>query len=100
MKYFIGCVLSVAGIGLFFLHQVFFGIVLLCVGGFLAFSSDYFKETNSNTYDNLVPDCPNCKSHNTRKISTVGRVASASTFGLASSSIGKQYICDKCGHKW
>lgn len=101
VKYIIGCVLSVAGVVLFFLHQGGWGFVLLCVGGFLALTSEYVKETTAETYNNnSVPNCPNCNSNETRKISTIGRVASVETYGLASSTIGKQYICDKCGHKW
>lgn len=100
-KYIIGCVLSVVGVGLFFLHQGFLGFVLLCVGGFLALTSEYVAETNAETYsNNSVANCPNCNSNETRKISSIGRVASVGTYGLASSTIGKQYICDKCGHKW
>lgn len=46
------------------------------------------------------PECPMCKSRNTRKISTTNRVVSVSVLGLASSKIGKQYECFNCGHKW
>lgn len=44
--------------------------------------------------------CPVCNSVNIKKISTIGRIASIATLGLASSKIGKQYQCNKCGHKW
>lgn len=46
------------------------------------------------------PHCPMCKSTDFSKISTGSRMASIFAFGLASSSIGKQYKCNKCGHKW
>lgn len=46
------------------------------------------------------PHCPMCKSTDFSKITTTSRMASVFAFGLASSSIGKQYKCNKCGHKW
>ena len=46
------------------------------------------------------PECPMCKSHNTRRISTANRALSIATVGLASSKIGKQYECINCKHKW
>lgn len=46
------------------------------------------------------PHCPMCKSTDFSKITTGSRMASIFAFGLASSSIGKQYKCNKCGHKW
>lgn len=46
--------------------------------------------------------CPNCGSTNVKKISTTKRLFSAELFGLASSSIGKQFQCmeKNCGYKW
>ena len=46
--------------------------------------------------------CPNCGSTNVKKISTTKRLFSAGLFGLASSSIGKQFQCmeKNCGYKW
>ena len=51
-----------------------------------------------HAYDH--PECPMCKSHNTRRISTANRAISVATVGLASSKIGKQYECFNCKHKW
>ena len=48
----------------------------------------------------LVGKCPMCNSTNFSRITTGARMVSVMTFGLASSSIGKQYKCNKCGHKW
>lgn len=46
--------------------------------------------------------CPNCGSTNVKKISATKRLFSAELFGLASSSIGKQFQCmeKNCGYKW
>ena len=46
------------------------------------------------------PKCPICGSRNTAKISTLNRVVSVSTLGLASSKIGKSYQCNNCKSKW
>ena len=46
------------------------------------------------------PQCPACHGNNTRRISTTKRVVSTSVVGLASSTIGKQYECLDCKHKW
>lgn len=46
------------------------------------------------------PQCPACKGYNTQRISTTKRVVSTSMVGLASSTIGKQYECNDCLHKW
>ena len=51
-----------------------------------------------HAYDH--PECPMCKSHNTRRISTTNRAASIALVGLASDKIGKQYECFNCKHKW
>ncbi len=40
--------------------------------------------------------CPYCKSANTKKISTTGRVASVLSFGLLSKKVGKQWYCNDC----
>lgn len=58
------------------------------------------KAMKQQKYAYEHPECPMCKSHSTRKISTANRVVSVSLLGLASSKIGKQYECFKCGHKW
>ena len=44
--------------------------------------------------------CPYCGSSDTKKIGAVNRLASVATFGLASSTIGKQMQCKKCGNKF
>lgn len=44
--------------------------------------------------------CPVCGSNKVWRISTGDRVASVYMVGLASSTIGKQYQCSSCGHKW
>ena len=44
--------------------------------------------------------CPVCDSTRYEKISTLNRVVSVELVGLASSKIGKQYKCKKCGHLW
>lgn len=49
---------------------------------------------------NYSPDCPVCHSHNTSKISMLSRSMSVELFGLASDTIGKQYVCLDCRHKW
>lgn len=46
------------------------------------------------------PQCPACHGFNTQRISTTKRVVSTSLVGLASSTIGKQYECLDCQHKW
>ena len=46
------------------------------------------------------PKCPHCGGNNTSRISTTGRVISTTALGLASSTIGKQYQCYDCKHKW
>ena len=46
------------------------------------------------------PKCPHCNSTNFRKISTTSKVVSTGILGLASSTIGKTFVCNKCGYKW
>lgn len=46
------------------------------------------------------PKCPLCGGSNTARISTAGKVVSTAALGLASSTIGKQYQCYDCKHKW
>lgn len=46
------------------------------------------------------PQCPACRGYNTQRISTTKKVVSTSLVGLASSTIGKQYECLDCKHKW
>ena len=44
--------------------------------------------------------CPVCDSTACERISTLNRVVSVELVGLASSKIGKQYKCQRCGHMW
>lgn len=46
------------------------------------------------------PQCPSCGSTNIVKISAISRTISVELAGLASSSIGKQFQCKRCGYKW
>ena len=45
----------------------------------------------------LIITCPYCQSNNTKKISGGARWLSTGLFGLASSKVGKQWHCNKCG---
>lgn len=54
----------------------------------------------SHSAQTYIPKCPNCGSHNTKRISAVSRGVSTSLSGLASPVIGKQYECKNCGHLW
>lgn len=56
--------------------------------------AEYTVEAHENR---SVVHCPYCQSTNTQRIGVVGRSVSAATFGLASSKIGKQWHCNKCG---
>ncbi|MGN0675843.1 MAG: hypothetical protein ACI4KG_08815 [Oscillospiraceae bacterium] len=40
--------------------------------------------------------CPYCKSENVKKISSLNRIVSVGTLGLAGSKIGKQWHCNNC----
>lgn len=44
--------------------------------------------------------CPNCGEHAGHEISTMKKVISVGTLGLASDKIGKNYECKNCGYKW
>lgn len=46
------------------------------------------------------PQCPACHGYNTQRITTASRVIGTAMVGLASSTIGKQYECLDCKHKW
>lgn len=46
------------------------------------------------------PKCPNCGSKNTKRITKTKKVISTAAWGLASSTIGKQYKCNNCKHLW
>ena len=47
-----------------------------------------------------VAKCPHCGSTSFKRISTTKKVVSTGLFGLASSTIGKTFSCNKCGYKW
>ena len=44
--------------------------------------------------------CPNCKKPTGEKLSTLGKAASVSAFGVASNKIGKTYQCRSCEYLW
>ncbi|MEG0513571.1 MAG: hypothetical protein RR653_12755 [Clostridia bacterium] len=46
------------------------------------------------------PKCPTCGSTSISKITATSRFASVFAWGLASTSIGKQFKCEHCGYKW
>lgn len=46
------------------------------------------------------PQCPACNGYNTQRIGVIKRSVDVEIFGLASSTIGKQYECLDCQHKW
>lgn len=58
------------------------------------------EEREERLYEIEHPECPNCKSRNTHRIKNTSRIISVAVLGLASSKIGKQYKCGKCGHMW
>ncbi|MBP3637464.1 MAG: hypothetical protein J6K13_07905 [Clostridia bacterium] len=70
-------------------------IVDKIIDNFYTARAEYLAKERANK-----PHCPMCKSTDFSKITTGSRMASIFAFGLASSSIGKQYKCNKCGHKW
>lgn len=55
------------------------------------------KISKSSQQTQIQIQCPYCKSYHTEKISTISRGASTVALGLASSKIGKQWHCNKCG---
>lgn len=52
------------------------------------------------TPEKITIKCPNCGSTNTKRVTATSRMAGVLTLGLASSSIGKQYMCKRCKYKW
>lgn len=52
------------------------------------------------TPEKIIIKCPNCGSTNTKRVTATSRMAGVLTLGLASSSIGKQYMCKRCKYKW
>lgn len=58
------------------------------------------KKREQEIYKAQHPKCPHCGGNNTSRITTTGKVISTAALGLASSTIGKQYQCYDCKHKW
>ena len=52
------------------------------------------------TPEKIIIKCPNCGSTDTKRVTATSRMAGVLTLGLASSSIGKQYMCKRCKYKW
>ena len=67
---------------------------------FISSTKDFQANVEREYREKSVGNCPHCGSYKTYKISTIGKVASVEMLGLASSTIGKQYGCHNCGHKW
>ena len=59
----------------------------------------YIPNKQQTNQQSKIPtiECPYCHSTNTHKLSTISRGTSTLMFGLASSKIGKQWHCNKCG---
>lgn len=47
-----------------------------------------------------IPKCPTCGSTNVKPISGTKRWIGTGLFGLASSDVGKSYVCNNCKYKW
>lgn len=47
-----------------------------------------------------IPKCPTCGSIDIKKLSLTRKSFSVEMVGLASSSIGKTFVCKNCGYKW
>ena len=58
------------------------------------------NQKRDEKYNNYRLVCPVCGARLVKKISTANRAVSVAAVGMASSKIGKQYECDRCGHKW
>ena len=58
-------------------------------------SLDEFAEAQRPSTPTVT--CPYCQSTDTKKISGTSRWVSTGLFGLASSKVGKQWHCRKCG---
>lgn len=76
--------------------------------GYEFISQKYAENCNQDTLQQIAavnvrnssPKCPVCGSTSIKRISTLNRLGSIATFGLASGKIGKQYECKSCKHKW
>ena len=62
-------------------------------------SRNFISSLHKSRLDNQKK-CPHCSSTSYRRISTTKKVVSTGVFGLASSTIGKTFECNKCGYKW
>ncbi len=60
----------------------------------------YGKPKESSPQNEHTIKCPACGSTKVKKISAAKKVISTELLGLASSDIGKQMVCDKCGYKF
>lgn len=65
----------------------------------------FYEERNRREKELSAPQkitikCPNCGSTDTKRVTAISRMAGVLTLGLASSSIGKQYMCKRCKYKW
>lgn len=76
--------------------------------GFEHIMTLYNQHGNGNSFQQITNTnvmlkgmkCPMCSSANIKRITTMRRLFSVATFGLASSKIGKQYECKICKHMW
>lgn len=102
--WFAGCILIAIGL----MYEPIFiviGLIILFTGIGINANTKQGQEIaeaneKNSILKNSVGKCPHCGSLNTRKLSTTGKLVGTTLLGLASSSIGKQYVCNKCGHKW
>lgn len=63
-------------------------------------SVNWSKAISRNDGDIHTPKCPTCGSTNIKKVSLFRKNVSINTFGLASGSMGKTFVCKNCGYKW
>ena len=62
--------------------------------------NQYIQEEKNKKFQESLPPtatCPYCKSTSTKKISGTSRWLSTGFWGIASSKVGKQWHCTKCG---
>ena len=81
-----------------------FGICVKCGCAITLESSPEWEKSRQEAIEaqNKKPStptvtCPYCQSTDTKKISGTSRWISTGLFGLASSKVGKQWHCRKCG---
>ncbi|MBE7013873.1 MAG: hypothetical protein E7419_01540 [Ruminococcaceae bacterium] len=109
------CIILAFGLGIPLLEADMELLGTLCLGGFALLGlflesklttpeekraeEDYKKEQEFKKM-NCGYKCPNCGAKAGHKISAISKSFSISTFGIASSKIGKTYKCEKCGYLW